>query len=66
MTMQKVIMSGDRLGLRGNAFMQVFGRLAPNSSIDRAQASASAVAAGSPSSPTTTRVVGRSSCRCTA
>jgi macrolide transport system ATP-binding/permease protein len=45
MTMQKVIMSGDRLGLRGNAFMQVFGRLSPGSSIDRAQASASVVAA---------------------
>ena len=34
-TMQKAIMSGDRLALRGNSFLQVFGRLAPGT-IDRA------------------------------
>ena len=44
-TMQKAIMSGDRLGLRGNSFLQVFGRLSAGSNMDRAQASASVVAA---------------------
>ena len=44
-TMQKAIMSGDRLGLRGNSFLQVFGRLSAGSTMDRAQASASVVAA---------------------
>jgi len=44
-TMQKAIMSGDRLGLRGNSFLQVFGRLSAGSNMNRAQASASVVAA---------------------
>jgi putative ABC transport system permease protein len=44
-TMQKTIMSGDRLAARGNSFLQVFGRLAPGASIEQAQAAASVVAA---------------------
>jgi macrolide transport system ATP-binding/permease protein len=44
-TMQRAVLSGDRLGDRGQSFLQVFGRLAPDRSIEEAQASASVVAA---------------------
>ena len=44
-TMQKAVMSGDRLPQRGNSFLQVFGRLAEGASIDQAGASAAVVAA---------------------
>jgi predicted permease len=44
-TMQKAVMAGDRLPERGSSFLQVFGRLADGASIDRAQSSASVVAA---------------------
>jgi predicted permease len=43
-TMQKAIMSGDRLPQRGNSFLQVFGRLADGASLERARASAAVVA----------------------
>ena len=43
-TMQRAVMSGDRLADRGQSFLQVFGRLAPGSSMEEAQASASVVA----------------------
>ena len=66
MTMQKVIHVGGQTGLRGNAFMQVFAapRQVRRSIAHRRQRQW--LPRGSPSSiPTTTRVVGRSSCRCT-
>jgi macrolide transport system ATP-binding/permease protein len=44
-TMQKAFMSGDRLLLRGNSFLQVFGRLAPGVSLRQAQGSIDVVAA---------------------
>ncbi len=44
-TMQRSMMSGDRLRERGNSFLQVFGRLAPGASLADAQASASVVGA---------------------
>jgi predicted permease len=44
-TMQRAVLSGDRLADRGQSFLQVFGRLSPGSSLEEAQASASVVAA---------------------
>jgi putative ABC transport system permease protein len=44
-TMQKAVMSGDRLPMRGNSFLQVFARLRPGAHLSQAQASASVVAA---------------------
>ena len=44
-TMQRAIISGDRLSQRGNSFLQVFGRLADGASLEQAAASASVVAA---------------------
>jgi predicted permease len=44
-TMQRAFMSGDRLPLRGNSFLQVFGRLAPGASLERAQASLDVIGA---------------------
>ena len=44
-TMQRAFMSGDRLPLRGNSFLQVFGRLQHGSSLEHAQASLDVVAA---------------------
>ncbi|HEU4690529.1 MAG TPA: ABC transporter permease, partial [Vicinamibacterales bacterium] len=44
-TMQRAVLSGDRLGDRGHSFLQVLGRLAPGASMEEAQASASVVAA---------------------
>ena len=44
-TMQKAVMSGDRLPQRGNSFLQVFGRLAEGVSLEQAGASAAVVAA---------------------
>ena len=38
-------MTGDRLSQRGSSFLQVYGRLAPGSTIDRAQSSLAVVAA---------------------
>ena len=35
-TMQKAVMSGDRLGERGNSWLQVFGRLSHGATLDRA------------------------------
>jgi predicted permease len=37
-TMQKSVMSGDRLGERGNSWLQVYGRLSPDATLDRANA----------------------------
>jgi predicted permease len=45
LTMQKAVMSGDRLPLRGNSFLQVFARLQPGATVSQAQASASVIAA---------------------
>jgi macrolide transport system ATP-binding/permease protein len=45
LTMQRTVLGGNRLPARGNAFLQVFGRLAPGASMEQAQASASTVAA---------------------
>ncbi|HJR61355.1 MAG TPA: ABC transporter permease, partial [Vicinamibacterales bacterium] len=44
-TMQRAFMSGDRLAQRGNSFLQVYGRLADGSTLERAQASLAVVAA---------------------
>ena len=44
-TMQRALMSGDRLGQRGNGFLQVYGRLSPNASAERAQAGLDVAAA---------------------
>jgi macrolide transport system ATP-binding/permease protein len=44
-TMQRAFMSGDRLAQRGNAFLQVYGRLAPGATIEQVQASLDVVAA---------------------
>lgn len=38
-TMQRAVMSGDRLGQRGNSFLQVYGRLTPGATLAQAQAS---------------------------
>jgi predicted permease len=38
MTLQKQFISGDRLGQRGNSWLQVYGRLQPDASYARAQA----------------------------
>ena len=43
-TMQKAMMSGDRLGQRGNSWLTVFGRLAPGATVREAQASIAVVA----------------------
>ena len=45
LTMQRAFMSGDRLPERGSSFLQVYGRLSPGSTIERAQASLDVVAA---------------------
>jgi macrolide transport system ATP-binding/permease protein len=44
-TMQRAVLSGDRLGVRGNSFLQVFGRLSPNASIAKTRASLSVIGA---------------------
>src|SRR5262249_3741159 len=44
-TMQRAVLAGDRLGQRGNSFLEVSARLAPGASIARAQASATVVSA---------------------
>ena len=44
-TMQRALMSGDRLGLRGSSFLQVYGRLSDGASADRAQAGLDVAAA---------------------
>ena len=41
--MQRAVLSGDRLGLRGNSFLQVFGRLSPGVSIAAPRASLSVI-----------------------
>jgi predicted permease len=38
MSMQKTVMAGDRLVQRGNSWLQVYGRLAPGATFERAQA----------------------------
>lgn len=43
-TMQKALMSGDRLGQRGNSWLTVFGRLAPGATVQQTQASIAVVA----------------------
>jgi predicted permease len=45
MTMQEVVLAGDRLTQRGNSWLDVYGRLAPHSNLERAQSGASLVAA---------------------
>jgi macrolide transport system ATP-binding/permease protein len=45
MTMQKTVISGDRLGDRGTSWMQVYGRLAPGATFERAQAGLSVAGA---------------------
>ena len=45
LTMQRAFMSGDRLRQRGTSFLQVYGRLTPGATIERAQASLAVVAA---------------------
>jgi predicted permease len=37
-TLQKYFFAGDRLGQRGNSWLQVYGRLNPDQTLDRAQA----------------------------
>ena len=44
-TMQRAVMAGDRLAQRGNSWLQVFGRLKDDASIERTQAAATVVAA---------------------
>jgi macrolide transport system ATP-binding/permease protein len=44
-TMQRAFMSGDRLQNRGNSFLQVYGRLAPGATVERAQAALDVIAA---------------------
>jgi macrolide transport system ATP-binding/permease protein len=44
-TMQRALMSGDRLGQRGTSFLQVYGRLSDGASADRAQAGLDVAAA---------------------
>jgi len=44
-TMQRAVLSGDRLGLRGNSFLQVFGRLSPGVSIATPRASLAVIGA---------------------
>ena len=43
--MQATVLSGDRLNARGNAWLQVRARLAPNATIDQAEAGLNVVAA---------------------
>ncbi len=43
-TMQKAVMSGDRLGQRGNSWLTVFGRLSKGATLRRAQASVAVLA----------------------
>jgi predicted permease len=45
LTMQRAFMTGDRLGQRGSAFLQVYGRLAPGATLEEAQASLDVAAA---------------------
>jgi predicted permease len=45
LTLQRAFMSGDRLGQRGSSFLQVYGRLAPGATLERAQASLDVAAA---------------------
>jgi hypothetical protein len=45
MTMQKTVISGDRLGDRGTSWLQVYGRLQPGATFDRAQAGLSVAGA---------------------
>jgi predicted permease len=44
MTMQKAVMPGDRLAQRGNAWLQVYGRLAPGATLDRVRSGLAVVA----------------------
>jgi macrolide transport system ATP-binding/permease protein len=44
-TMQRALMSGDRLGQRGTSFLQVYGRLSAGASAERAQAGLDVAAA---------------------
>ena len=44
-TMQQAFMSGDRLRNRGSSFLQVYGRLAPGATVERAQAALDVIAA---------------------
>ncbi len=37
-TMQKAVMAGDRLNARGNSWLQVYGRLTPGATLERANA----------------------------
>ena len=45
MTMQKAVIPGDRLGDRGTSWLQVYGRLQPDATFDRAQAGLSVAGA---------------------